>query len=152
MTMAKQFQQQFGGLYTAVIPYEQADPLHRSSLGGVLRDAIKHEAKVHGAAFDHAGFRNVMQAMANGDVEVLFFAAAWDVCEPKIIGATINDTLLGGLGADKAYGGEGNDVFWAGGDEITAGEIIDGGAGDNSLVSWDAKLQTASLLNIQNGA
>jgi hypothetical protein len=90
MTMAKQFQQQFGGLYTAVIPYEQADPLHRSSLGGVLRDAIKHEAKVHGAAFDHAGFRNVMQAMANGDVEVLFFAAAWDLCEPKIIGATIN--------------------------------------------------------------
>lgn len=90
MIPAKQFKQQFGGLYTAVIPYEQADPLHRSSLGGVLRDAIKHEAKVHGAAFDHAGFRNVMKAMATGDVEALFFAAAWDLCEPKIIGATIN--------------------------------------------------------------
>jgi hypothetical protein len=31
-----------------------------------------------------------MKAMAAGDVEVLFFAAAWDLCELKIIGATIN--------------------------------------------------------------
>lgn len=90
MIPAKRFERQIGGLYTAAIPYEQADPLHRSSLGGVLRDAINHEAKVHCASFDHTGFRNVMKAMATGAVEVLFFAAAWDLCEPKIIGATIN--------------------------------------------------------------
>lgn len=90
MIPAKRFERQIGGLYTAAIPYEQTDPIHRGALGGVLRDAIKHEAKVHGAAFDHAGFRNVMKAMATGAVEVLFFAAAWDLCEPKIIGATIN--------------------------------------------------------------
>lgn len=90
MIPATPLMRQIGGLCTAVIPYEQTDPIHRSTLGSVLRDAVQHEAKVHGAAFHHAGFRNVMQAMAKGDVEVLFFAAAWDVCEPKIIGATIN--------------------------------------------------------------
>ncbi len=90
MIPAKQFKRQIGGLCTAVIPYEQTDPIHRSALGSVLRDAVHHEAKVHGAVFNHAGFRNVMKAMAQGDVEVLFFAAGWDCCEPKIIGGTIN--------------------------------------------------------------
>lgn len=104
MNPSKQFQQQFGGLYTAALPYEQIDPIHRGALGGVLRDAVKHEAKVHGAAFDHAGFRNVMKAMAAGDVEVLFFAAAWDLCEPKIIGATINFPSL-------SLQREGNDII-----------------------------------------
>jgi hypothetical protein len=103
MIPAKQFKQQFGGLYTAVLPYEQTDPIHRGALGGVLRDAVQHEAKVHGAAFDHAGFRNVMKAMATGDVEVLFYAAAWDLCEPKIIGATINFRSL-------SLQREGNDI------------------------------------------
>ncbi len=90
MIPAQQFKRQIGGLCTAVIPYEQTDPIHRGALGSVLRDAVQHEAKVHGAPFNNAGFRNVMKAMAHGDVEVLFFAAAWDLCEPKIIGATIN--------------------------------------------------------------
>lgn len=90
MLPAQQFKRQIGGLCTAVIPYTQTDPIHRGALGSVLRDAVQHEAKVHGAAFNHAGFRNVMKAMAQGDVEVLFFAATWDVCEPKIIGATVN--------------------------------------------------------------
>lgn len=90
MIPAQQFMRQIGGLCTAVIPYEQTDPIHRGALGSVLRDAVQHEAKVHGAPFNNAGFRNVMKAMAHGDVEVLFFAAAWDLCEPKIIGATIN--------------------------------------------------------------
>ena len=90
MLPAQQFKRQIGGLCTAIIPFEQTDPIHRGTLGSVLRDAVQHEAKVHGATFNHAGFRNVMKAMTQGDVEVLFFAAAWDICDPKIIGATIN--------------------------------------------------------------
>src|ERR1700681_1877206 len=90
MTADYKFQHLFGGLHTAILPYDRIDPVHRSSLGTILRDTIKYEAKVHGAAFDHVGFRNVMRALASGDVEVLFFAATWDVCEPKIIGAAIN--------------------------------------------------------------
>lgn len=78
-----------GGLNIAVLPQIERDLIHSCALGGILRDSIHHEAKVHGAAFDPVGFRNVMQAMSEG-VEVLFFAAAWDVCDPKIVGATIN--------------------------------------------------------------
>ena len=90
MIKTKNFQPLFGGLNVAVLPQAESDIIHCSALGGVLRDAIQHEAKVHGAAFDPVGFRQVMQAMASGDVEVLFFAAAWDTCDPKIVGATIN--------------------------------------------------------------
>lgn len=90
MIPAREFKLQRGGLWTSVVPCDQTDPLHRGTLEGVLRDTIQHEAKVHGASFDAPGFRNVMQAMTAGDVEILFLAAAWDLCKPKIVGATIN--------------------------------------------------------------
>lgn len=90
MIQAREFKLQRGGLWTSVVPCDQTDPLHRGTLEGVLRDTIQHEAKVHGADFDAPGFRNVMQAMTAGDVEILFLAAAWDLCKPKIVGATIN--------------------------------------------------------------
>ncbi len=66
-----------------------------------------------------------------------------------IFGGAGNDTLLGDLGVDAVYGGAGDDEIWAGGDEVEAGEILDGGAGDNTLVVWDAKLQNATLSNLQ---
>jgi hypothetical protein len=84
------FQQLMGGLNVAILPQIDSDVIHCSTLGGVLRDAIQYEAKVHGATFDPVGFRQVMRAMSTDDVEVLFFAAAWDVCDPKIVGAAIN--------------------------------------------------------------
>lgn len=90
MIPARELKLQRGGLWTSVVPCDQTDPLHRGTLEGVLRDTIQHEAKVHGASFDAPGFRNVMQAMTAGDVEILFLAAAWDLCKPKILGATIN--------------------------------------------------------------
>ena len=90
MIETKNFQQLMGGLNVAILPQIDSDVIHCSTLGGVLRDAIQYEAKVHGATFDPVGFRQVMKAMSTDDVEVLFFAAAWDVCDPKIVGATIN--------------------------------------------------------------
>jgi len=90
MIPAKQFKQQPGGLYTAVMPCDQSDPRHRGALENILSDTIRHEAKVHGAEFDPVAFRNVMRAMQTGDIEILFLAAAWDLTKPKIMGATIN--------------------------------------------------------------
>ncbi|MEJ0062755.1 MAG: hypothetical protein WDO70_06020 [Alphaproteobacteria bacterium] len=90
MIQPDQFKMREGGLHTAILPFEPTVANHCLMLGGILRDAICHEAKLHDSAFDDAGFRNVMRAMTSGDVEVLFFAAAWDLCKPKIIGATIN--------------------------------------------------------------
>ena len=90
MIPAREFKLQRGGLWTAVLPCNQTDPIHHGALECVLRDTIRHEAKVHGASFDAASFRNVMHAMTTGDVEILFLAAAWDLCKPKVVGATIN--------------------------------------------------------------
>ncbi len=66
-----------------------------------------------------------------------------------LYGGAGNDTLLGDLGVDTVYGGNGDDEIWVGGDEVEVGEILDGGAGDNTLVVWDAKLQNATLSNLQ---
>ena len=41
-----------GGLHAAVMPYNRADHIHRSSLGSLLGDIINYEAKVHDAPFD----------------------------------------------------------------------------------------------------
>jgi hypothetical protein len=90
MIETKNFQQLMGGLNVAILPQIESDVIHCSTLGGVLRDAVQYEAKTHGATFDPVGFRKVMRAMSTDDVEVLFFAAAWDVCDPKIVGAAIN--------------------------------------------------------------
>lgn len=90
MIPTSEFKQQRGGLWTAVFPCNQTDLLHRGTLEGVLRDTIQHEAEVHSASFDAPGFRNVMRAMTAGDVEILFLAAAWDLCKPKIVGAMTN--------------------------------------------------------------
>jgi hypothetical protein len=79
------FAQQFGGLYTAVRPYNKFDPIHRGMFGGILRDTIDYEAKVHGAAFDREGFRKVMQALASNEIEASFFMAAWDICDPAVV-------------------------------------------------------------------
>jgi len=90
MIPANQFRQQQGGLFTAVMPYDQSDTRHRGTLENVLSDTIRHEAKVHGAEFDPIAFRNVMRAIQSGDIEILFLAAAWDLTKPKVVGATIN--------------------------------------------------------------
>lgn len=66
-----------------------------------------------------------------------------------IFGGLGNDTLHGGLGADTVYGGDGDDEFWVGGEEGQAGDTLDGGAGDNVLVSWEGDLSQTSISNIQ---
>jgi hypothetical protein len=41
------FKQLDGGLYAAVVSYDNSNPLHRSVFGDVLHDIIRHVAMVH---------------------------------------------------------------------------------------------------------
>ena len=50
-----------------------------------------------------------------------------------LTGAEGNDTLVGGAGNDSQVGGNGDDVFDLGSGDIVAGEIIDGGAGIDTI-------------------
>jgi Ca2+-binding RTX toxin-like protein len=60
-----------------------------------------------------------------------------------------DDQLQGLGGADKMLGGAGNDEFLVGWDEAAAGEIIDGGTGNNVLSTWNADLSGATISNVQ---
>jgi hypothetical protein len=91
MSFHSRLQRQIGGLYTAVIPFNGSDPIYQSAFASVLEETIRHEAKVHGAAFDKSGFQNVLKALSaknsrhelNG-IEALFFVAGWDRCNRKL--------------------------------------------------------------------
>jgi hypothetical protein len=90
MIPENEFIQHMGGLYTAVLPFNKADLAYHDLLGNVLRDALRHEARVHGATFDEKGFGRILQGIQSGKIEALFFMAAWDTCKPKVIGMMIN--------------------------------------------------------------
>ena len=45
-----------------------------------------------------------------------------------------NENIFGGAGRDMMYGGGGTDWFFVGDGELVAGEVYDGGAGDDRLV------------------
>jgi Ca2+-binding RTX toxin-like protein len=71
----------------------------------------------------------------------------------RIFGGGGNDTLLGGFGADQLYGGTGDDLL-TGGDDA---DLLDGGDGDDQLISGfgDDILRGgagADMLNASSGA
>lgn len=86
MIRAAEFKALSGGLNIAVVPYNARNADHNYALGNILQ-ALEHEAGVHGALFDPCMAK---RAMTSKNVEVLFFLAAWEVNNPKIVGATIN--------------------------------------------------------------
>ncbi len=94
MIETKNFQQLMGGLQIAVLPQCEGDIVHQCALSSILSDALQYEARTHGASFNPEGLHKVMRAMSCGDVEILFFAAAWNVCSPTIAGATVNQPTL----------------------------------------------------------
>ncbi|WP_318248071.1 calcium-binding protein [Novosphingobium huizhouense] len=48
-------------------------------------------------------------------------------------GGSGNETLVGGFGLDQVYGGGGNDTIIIGSDDAVSGELVDGGAGYDTL-------------------
>lgn len=66
-----------------------------------------------------------------------------------LTGSDFNDVLQGLGGADQMFGGLGDDEFLIGGSEIVAGEIVDGGAGNNKISAWGGNLSLASISNVQ---
>jgi Ca2+-binding RTX toxin-like protein len=73
--------------------------------------------------------------IGNGEDNVLSGLAGAD----SLIGGGGNDTLIGGAGNDTFQGGDGTDLIHAG-----AGDVVDGGAGSDTLVSEDEYLDVAS--------
>ncbi len=69
-----------------------------------------------------------------------------------LLGGAGDDTLSGGAGADVLLGGDGNDVFAYQGGEFAPGEIIDGGAGVNTLsvTGYENFETTAYIAQIQS--
>ena len=51
----------------------------------------------------------------------------------RLTGAQGNDTIVGGAGRDRVMAGKGNDLIIVSAGEIVAGEIIDGGEGNDTL-------------------
>jgi hypothetical protein len=94
MIPEESFKQLDGGLYAAVVPYNKSDPMHRSFFGDALRDVISYEALVHHSPFNKKDFDKVLRALVSGDIEARFFMAAWELCSPKIVGATITVPTL----------------------------------------------------------
>jgi len=94
MAKTADFQALSGGLQIAVLPQCEGDIVHQCTLGGILSDALQYEARTHGAVFHPEKLHKVVQAMSCGEVEILFFAAAWNVCSPTIAGATVNQPTL----------------------------------------------------------
>ena len=68
--------------------------------------------------------------------------------EDKISGLDGNDVLQGLGGADTMLGGNGDDEFLLGFTEAN-GDVIDGGAGNNKISSWNADLSQATISNVQ---
>ena len=60
-----------------------------------------------------------------------------------------NDIIIGGLGADTIFAGNGDDEIWGGGTEWAAGEVIDGGAGNNKLSTWGGDISVVTITNVQ---
>lgn len=59
------------------------------------------------------------------------------------------DIIIGGLGADTIFAGNGDDEIWGGGGEWAAGEVIDGGAGNNGLYTWGGDISNVTITNVQ---
>ncbi len=95
------------------------------------------------SANDFIGLQNVINGTSGNDY--LVGTSQNDI----LSGLDGNDVLQGGLGADTMHGGNGDDEFLAGGTEIAAGELIDGGSGFNTLSTWGGDLSLAVISNVQ---
>jgi len=89
-----EWQEQHGGLHLAVASFDRNNHEHRKAAVSVIKESIQTVAQVHKADFDEIGFRNNMNALYSGDIEIDFYLAKWDICQPKtnpnIVGAVIN--------------------------------------------------------------
>jgi hypothetical protein len=83
MTSLDRWEQQPGGLYLAVSPFDKNNAEHRDAAISVMRSSIQTVAQQHGAAFNEKGFRNNMQAVYKGDLQVDLYLAKWELCERK---------------------------------------------------------------------
>jgi len=85
------------------------------------------------------GSAHVDTLLGDGEANVLSGMAGDD----SLIGGGGDDTLIGGAGSDTFQGGEGGDLIHAG-----AGDVVDGGAGSDTLVSEDEYLDVTSSTTI----
>lgn len=89
MTQQYGWEQQPGGLYLAVQRFDKSEQQHRDAASSVMRHVVRTVAQTHGAAVNEAGFRDNMQALYGGDIQLDLYLAKWELCEPQPI-------LLGG--------------------------------------------------------
>jgi hypothetical protein len=82
-----------------------------------------------------------------GDTVQIYGRAAGEI----IIGSSQDDNILGAGGADTLSGGGGNDVFQYGqASEIASGETIDGGAGLDGILVFNAQTYDFTGVGITN--
>jgi len=91
------WEQQQGGLYMTVSPFDKRNAEHRSSAEEVIRATVQTVAQVHEAGFNEKGFRQNMTALYSGDIRVDFFLAKWNICnaKPICLGAATNWPTIG---------------------------------------------------------
>ncbi len=91
------WEQQPGGLYMSVSPFDKTNTLHQDAAASVMRRTVQTVAQTHGATFDQAGFNRNMSALYGGDIRVDFFLAKWDVCsaKPIYLGAALSWPTVG---------------------------------------------------------
>jgi len=89
MTSSDRWEQQPGGLYLAVSPFDKNNSESHDATISVMRSSIQTVAQQHGATFNEDGFHNNMQAVYNGDLQVDLYLAKWELCEhnPICVGA-----------------------------------------------------------------
>ena len=97
MNDLKGWEEQPGGLWLKVSPFDKRNPEHRHSAAGVMQASVQTVAKVHGAAYSERSFRANMKALNAGNIKVVFFLAKWEICAPKpiILGAALNWNTVG---------------------------------------------------------
>ncbi|MGH6736017.1 MAG: calcium-binding protein [Methyloceanibacter sp.] len=69
-----------------------------------------------------------------------------DAGNDTIYGGSGSDGILGGPGADELYGGAGNDLFYLQGSN-GIGDVINGGADDDTVLNWGNSPLTLSTFN-----
>ncbi len=94
---ADRWEQQPGGLYLAVSPFDKTKPEHRGAAESVMRSTVQTVAQVHGASFSERDFRNNRQALYLGDIRLDLLLAKWEVFnrKPICLGASLSWDTLG---------------------------------------------------------
>lgn len=92
-----EWEEQPGGLYLALNPFDPLNPRHQETAKSVLQSVIQKIANVHDASYDKAGLRRNMIALKMGDITVDFYMAKWEVCSDHAVclGAAISWNTYG---------------------------------------------------------